>query len=260
MIIGGIAAGAALYAGRGVFRQRQQLAASEASGLETMPDLTHVPAALQRTALWALADGGFERRVLHGVVSRGGDDLALTVFDLETLRERRGEWGYLPVEPPFRIAATVSVACAAVARTFPHVLLKRTGHGDDMADDTAVDRVSSLTKLARTGLGVPRSYAAALPAGLGPVPLDVALPEQWRAYGDDAAFVASLLAGGFASTLESIGRRDLVIELLDDVVVIYPAARDVSGADALADLAATATALVESVLAATPRRRLHPIR
>src|SRR5204863_484516 len=81
---------------------------------------------------WSLAEGGFEGRVVHGALSRGRHDLDVTAFDLETLRERRGEWAYLPVEPPFRIAGTVSIVVCEVDRAFPHVLFKRAGRGDDL--------------------------------------------------------------------------------------------------------------------------------
>jgi hypothetical protein len=90
-----------------------------------------------------------------------------------------------------------------------------------------------------------------MPKTLTPAPLDVRLPEHWRVYGD-AAVVDALLAGGLAATLERAGRRDLVVELLDALVIVYPAARDVVGADALADLTSTAVAIADGVLASSP--------
>lgn len=249
--LGGLAAGAAFLASRGTLRRRHQEAAANASGLVPVADLTHLPAALQRSALWSLAEGGFESRVVHGALSRGKHDLDVTAFDLETLRERRGEWAYLPVEPPFRIAGTVSIVVCEVDRGFPHVLWKRAGRGDDLADDNMVERAGSIAKLARGGLGMPSSYAAEMPATLSPAALDVKLPEHWRVYGD-ATVVDALLADGFATTLDRAGRRDLVIELLDGLVIVYPAARDVVGADAFADLTTTALVIVDGVLACSP--------
>ena len=249
--LGGLAAGAAFLASRGKLRRRQQEAAADASGLVPVGDLTHLPLALQRTALWSLAEGGFETRIVHGALSRGKHDLDITAFDLETLRERRGEWAYLPVEPPFRIAGTVSIVVCEVDRAFPHVLFKRAGRGDDLAGDDVIERAGSIAKLARGGLGMPSSYPAELPAGLPPAALDVRLPEHWRVYGDPIV-VDALLAGGFAETLDHAGRRDLVIELIDGVVIVYPAARDVVGADAFADLTTTALAIVDGVLACSP--------
>jgi len=249
--LGGLAAGAAFLASRGKLRRRQQVAAADASGLVPVGDLTHLPSALQRSALWALADGGFETRVVHGALSRGKHDLDVTAFDLETLRERRGEWAYLPVEPPFRIAGTVSVVVCEVDRAFPHVLWKRAGHGDDLAGDNMIERAGSIAKLARGGLGMPSSYPAELPRSLSPAALGVKLPEHWRVYGDPVV-VDALLAGGFAATLDRAGRRDLVVELLDRLVIVYPAARDVVGADAFADLTTTALVIVDGVLACSP--------
>jgi hypothetical protein len=250
--LGGLVIAFAFLATRGAVRRRSQEAAADASGLVPVRDLSHLPAALQRTALWTLADGGFERRVVHGVVSRGTEDVDVTAFDLETLRERRGEWAYLPVEPPFRIGGIVSVVACEVDRAFPHVLLKRVGRGDDNADDDLLERAGSIAKVARDGLGMPRSYPAELPASLAPAPLDVALPAQWRAYGDRTA-LADLVGAGLSPALERAGRRDLVVELLDSLVIVYPAARDVIGADAFADLTSTALAVVDGILASSPR-------
>jgi len=248
---GGLAAGAAFLVSRGSFRRRHQEAAADASGLVPVGDLTHLPSSLQRTALWALAEGGFETRVVHGALSRGRHDLDVTAFDLETLRERRGEWAYLPVEPPFRIGGTVSVVVCEVDRTFPHALFKRAGRGDDLFDDDMIDRASSIAKLARGGLGMPSSYPAEMPRTLSAAALDITLPENWRVYGDKLA-VTELCAAGFGATLDQAGRRDLVIELFDALVIVYPAARDVVGADAFADLTSTALAIVDGVLACSP--------
>jgi hypothetical protein len=248
---GGLVAGAAFLVSRGTFRRRHQEAAANASGLVPVGDLTHLPSSLSRSALWALAEGGFETRVVHGALSRGKHDLDVTAFDLETLRERRGEWAYLPVEPPFRIGGSVSVVVCEVDRTFPHVLFKRAGRGDELFDDDVADRAISIAKLARAGLGMPSSYPAELPKSLPAPALDVALPENWRVYGDPVA-VTALCAAGFGATLEQAGRRDLVIELLETLVIVYPAARDVVGADAFADLTTTALAMVDGVLACSP--------
>jgi hypothetical protein len=250
-LIGGLAAGAVFLASRGTFRRRHQEAAADASGLVPVGGLTHLPASLQRSALWSLADGGFESRVVHGALSRGKYDLEVTAFDLETLRERRGEWAYLPVEPPFRIAGTISIVVCEVERQFPHVLFKRQGRGDDLLNDDLVERASSIAKLARGGLGMPSSYPSELPASLEPVALDVKLPAHWRVYGDRVA-VTELLGAGLGATLDASGRRDLVIELIDRLVIVYPAARDVVGPDAFADLTATALAITDGVLACSP--------
>ncbi len=261
LFYGGVAAGAAFLAGRVVLGKKRTQAAADASGLVPVRDLSHIPQALQRTALWSLAEGGFESRVVHGVISKGAEDVDVTAFDLETLRERRGEWAFLPVEPPFRIAGTVSIVVCEIDRAFPHLVLKRAGHGDDMADDTALERSASIAKLARGGLGMARSHPAEMPPALGDKPLDVALAPSWRAYGKDALVLSDLVASGLNEALKRADRRDLVIELIDGLVVVYPAARDVDGADAFADLTTTALTVVEGVMAASPRltpRGLEP--
>lgn len=252
-LIGGMAAGAAYLAGRRLFRHSYQDAAARAAGLQKANDLTHVPEALQRTALWAISEGGFERRIVHGVLARKGGDVELTAFDLETLRERRGEWAYLPVEPPFRIGGLVSVVVCEVERSFPHVLLKRAGRGDELADDTRVERMTSLPKQVRDGLGIKRSYESELPETLPRAAHLGALPEHWRAYTRAPELLDAMLAAGLHGVLAAASRRDLAIELLDRVVVVYPAARDVAGADAFADLTTDALALVDGVLAVTPQ-------
>jgi hypothetical protein len=249
--LGGLAAGAAFLVSRGTVRRRHQEEAAHAAGLVAIGDLTHLPASLQRSALWTLADGGFETRLLHGSLPRGKHDIDVTAFDLETLRERRGEWAYLPVEPPFRIAGTVSVVVCEIARAFPHVLFRRAGHGDELLDDYLLERAGSIAKLARTGLGMPRSYPAELPAPLAPTALDIKLPEHWRVYGDRGV-VETLIAGGFATALSRASRRDLVVELLDSLVIVYPAASDVIGTDAFADLTTTGLEIAEGVLAGSP--------
>ena len=250
--LGCIATAFAFLAARNAFRRRSQEAAADASGLSPVGDLRHIPGSLQQSALWSLAEGGFERRVVHGVLSRGAEDIEVTAFDMETLRERRGEWAYLPVEPPFRIGGVVSVVVCDVDRAFPHVLLKRVGRGDANADDDLFERAGSIAKVAHDSLGLPRSHPAEMPRGLAAGALDVALPEQWRAYGDRTTLV-DLVGAGLGETLARAGRRDLVIELIDSLVIVYPAARDVVGADAFADLTSTTLALVDGVLASSPR-------
>jgi len=251
-LIGGLAAGASYLVGRGAHRRSQQDAAARAAGLEPIDGLSHLPASLQRTALWALSDGGFERRVVHGTLSRKSGDVALTAFDLETLRERRGEWAFLPVEPPFRIAGVVSAVVCEVDRDFAHVLFKRAGRGDELIDDGRVDRMLHIAKSVRDRLGVARSYASELPATLPRQPLAQTLPAHWRVYSSAPELVATLLDRGMRAALDHQSRRDLVVELLDRLVVVYPAARDVVGPDAFADLTTTALAIVDGVLAASP--------
>ena len=248
---------ASLFLGSRLAARKRHGAAARSAQLDPIDDLSHLPQALQRTALWTLADGGFESRVVHGVVVRDGTDLSITAFDLETLRSRRGEWAFLPVDRPFRIGGTVSVVICEIDRVFPHVLCKRAGRGDDLNGDDLLQHATSITRLVRDGLGVARSYPAELPDTLPHAALEIALPENWRAYGRVADPALSTVS--FQSALEHAGRRDLVIELLDSIVVIYPAERELAGPDALADLASSALVIVDAirVAAVTPRGVEH---
>jgi hypothetical protein len=256
-LLGGLVVGAGFLAGRALFRRQHQDAAAKAAGLEPVADLSHLPPVLQHTALWMLADGGFERRVVAGLLARGASDVDVTAFDLETLRERRGEWAYLPVDPPFRIAGVVSVVACEIDRAFPHVLLKRSGRGDELVDDNRIERAGHLAKNVRDRLGIARKHAAELPTTLPPEPVAVELPEHWRAYTAAPELIETMLTAGLRTALERANRRDLVVELLDRLVLVYPAARDVVGPDAFADLTTTALELVDGVLASsapvTPR-------
>lgn len=251
-LLGGLVVGTGFLLGRSLFRRQHQDAAAHASGLTPVADLSHLPQALQRTALWALADGGFERRVVAGMLSRGGADIDVTAFDLQTLREHRGEWAFLPVDPPFRIAGVVSVVVCEIDRAFPHVLLKRTGRGDELIDDNRIERAGHLAKNVRDRLGMARKYESELPKTLPAAPIAAALPEHWRAYTAAPALIETMLPAGLRAALETASRRDLVIELLEGLVLVYPAARDVVGPDAFADLTTTALQVVEGVLAASP--------
>jgi hypothetical protein len=199
-----------------------------------------------------MSEGGFESRMLWGIVSRNAHDIDVTAFDLETLRERRGEWAWLPVDAPFRIGGVVSVVTCEIDRAFPHLLLKRVGAGDELPKDLIIERALDVAKLVRLGVGMPSAFPAEMPKTL---PIErvaaPALPDGWRAYGD-ADLLSTLLASGFAATLEQAGRRDLVVELIASLVIVYPAMRDVVGADAVADLTTTALALTDGVLACSP--------
>jgi hypothetical protein len=247
-----LGAGLAWLTGRSLVRKARTEESANAAGLRPVGDLTHLPPVLQKTALWTLSDGGFESRMLYGIVSRNAHDIDVTAFDLSTLRERRGEWAWLPVDVPFRIGGVVSVVTCEIDRAFPHLLLKRVGAGDELPEDQMVERALDVAKALRAGIGMASSYPAELPRTL---PADrvtaSALPDGWRAYGD-AELLQTLLAAGFATTLAQAGRRDLVIEMIASLVIVYPALRDVVDADAVADLTQTALALTDGVLACTP--------
>jgi hypothetical protein len=219
----GVGAG---FAGLGIaawLKRRAQHAAAAATGL--LPaDLSHLPASLQETALWKLADGGFESGVLAGDMHRGNVDVGVTAFELETLRERRGEWAFLPVEPPFRIDGFLRIAVFRIARRFPHLLLKQAGPADQLPDRTGFERAANPSAGVRAMLGAAERVESELPAALGAARLDGAkLPDGWRAYGKDPVFLAELMKEPLVTTLAEEGTADVVIELLDELVVVYHA-------------------------------------
>ncbi|HEV7554015.1 MAG TPA: hypothetical protein VGO00_01105 [Kofleriaceae bacterium] len=261
-VVAGIAGLTSILAARGAMRRKGQRDAAAATGLEPAPDLSHVSTALQRTALWNLSDGGFERRVVHDVVSRGPggegvyrssapSEIDVTAFDLETLRERRGEWAWLPVEPPFRIAGVVSVVICEVDRAFPHVLLKHSGPGDDLEDDDHIERFGHIAKNARDRLGLSRAYAAEMPGAFPDKPIDIELPAGWRAYSNAADYVRELMTNGLEAVLARADRGDLVIELREDIIVMYPAMLVVADAEGFKELTSLAILVTDGVLEAS---------
>ncbi|MBL9017999.1 MAG: hypothetical protein JNL83_27680 [Myxococcales bacterium] len=252
LVIGLMGAGLAALVGQAMKRRKDEVAAARAAGLVPVMGLTHLPEALQKKARWTLSDGGFEQRVVHGVITRRAHDIDVTAFDMETLRQRRGEWAWLPLDRPFRIGPTLSIVVCETDLVFPHLLLKRVGLGDELEDDTALERTGHVAKVTRDALGIKRSYPAELPKTLPPEALATPLPEDWRAYGADAQVLEALVAAGFGKTLAQAGRRDLVIELIDTLIVVYPAALLVAGSDAFADLTETALSITDGLLAASP--------
>ncbi len=252
LLLGLMGAGFAALVVTAKKHRKQEVAAARAAGLVPVTGLTHLPEALQKSALWTLSDGGFEQRVVHGVIVRRAHDIDVTAFDMETLRQRRGEWAWLPLDKPFRIGPTVSIVVCETDLSFPHLLLKRAGAGDELEDDTQLERKGHVAKAARDALGLARAYAAELPKTLPEAALATALPEDWRAYGLDKHLLDGLVAAGFGKTLAQYGRRDLVIELIDTLIIVYPAALLVAGADAFADLTETALAITDGLLAASP--------
>lgn len=199
--------------------------------------------------------------MLRGTISRAAADVEVTAFDLETLRERRGEWAYLPVEQPFRIRGVVTVVACELPGPLPHVVCKHAGRGDDLRPDDWVERETSVTKGARDVLGLASQQAAELPDGLPTVARPIAGAADWRAYVGDELLFNELMRGGLAAALAKMQMRDLVIEVVDHLLLAYPATRDalgVSGFGELCTAAASATATVRRVLAGRSPRGEEP--
>jgi hypothetical protein len=218
----GVGGGFAALAVGALMRRRARDEAAAATGL--LPaDLSHLPASLQKTALWSLSDGGFESGALAGTMHRGSIDIEVTAFELETLRERRGEWAYLPVATPFKIDGVMRIVVFRIGRRFPHVLLKRAGVADQLPTRTAFERTINAAAAARVALGQREGQPAELPPTLPAAALDLKLPDGWRAYGADAVFATQLAREPVLTTLAEEGSPDQVVELLDDLIIIYHA-------------------------------------
>lgn len=231
----------------------------ERTGLSPARDLSHLPEGLTGSALWQLCDGGFERRVLRGAMAEvalgGPSDIEVTAFDLETLRERRGEWAYLPVDRPFRIRGVVTVAVCELPGPLPHVLCKRDGRGDDLRPDDWLERETNVAKATRDALGLAHRQEAELPPGLAVSAREVPGVTGWRAYAKDEVLFGALMRGGLAEVLADVELRDLVVELVGHCLIAYPATRDALGAQSFAELcgaAVRAAAAVNKALAPSP--------
>jgi hypothetical protein len=256
-LAGGI--GILLWRNRNEAMQRDER--GDAMGLAPARDLTHLPEGLAASALWRLSDGGFERRLLRGTISRGPADVEVTSFDLETLRERRGEWAFLPVEQPFRIRGVVTVVVCELPGPLPHLVLKRQGRGDELNPDDWLERETSMTKGTRTLLGLPMQHAAELPEGLATVARPVSGAPDWRAYVGDEVLFQELLRGGLGEVLGKLELRDLVLEVVGHLLVAYPATRDALGLAGFRELcaaAASAAVVVRRVLAGRSPRGEEP--
>jgi hypothetical protein len=102
-------------------------------------------------------------------------------------------------------------------------MFKRRGPADQLPERTAYERGANLAAGARVLLGGGEGKESEMPATLPPTPLDVALPDGWRVYSADPVFVAALAKEPLITTLAEEGSTDEVIELLDDLIVIYQA-------------------------------------
>jgi len=254
-----IAGGVALLA-LGALRRRS-VADSRAHrfGMRPLDDLTQLPSELGRTALWSLCDGGFERSPVGGRLSLHAHDVDVSVFGLESLRARRGEWAYLELEPPFRLSSPLLVVACRLPRQLPHVLIKRSGPGDDIGD-RPFEGMSSLPAAVRTNLHMGRSVPADPVPALGREPVarmtPMATEGEWRVW-SAAADEARALVGSDAGWLDRLGGElllgeELVIELLGPLVLVYPASAGELEEPRAEALLAAATAVCERLLASTP--------
>jgi len=239
-------------------------------GMSARPDLVRVPSELQRTALWAITEGGTERSVVGGALSLATHDVDVTCFDLEDLRRKRFEWAWLDVAAPFRLHTPLSVVACTVPRALPHLLIKRAGPADRIepreheqarrapgaaAPGDLIDAVTTgLASRAALALADFRSSGEPPPPTLARDTLDAPLPDGWRAWaGADPTDETRRLVTAIGDGLEHDARdRELVVETLGPLVVVYVASGGPLGEGALEDLVDAAVGACERVLAATP--------
>jgi hypothetical protein len=236
-----VAGGAALLVGAVVQSRRARRARAVRLGHEVYGDVSHLPAALQDTVLWRVTEGGREREVTAADVEVDGAAAEVTTFVLDPLRELRAEWGYVPIDPPFRVRGPIAVAAVVVPHELPRLLLRRTGPSDDVGARRS--DYEAIGAPLRAISGIPSALPADLPPALaGPT---VALAEDWRGVAEPAAAAALAALPG---VLEPRARGlDLMIESCGALVL----AADVSGElpdddgfAALVELARTAAAML----------------
>ncbi len=165
----------------------------------------------------------------------------MTVFDLALHRDVRGEWGYLNTKPRFRIFSPVTVIALELPREYPHVLIKRRGRAEHIAEE-GLERYKSLVDIARDISAIERAVAVQPPPGLPAEPLLIANLSDYLVWSADAEAATAVLGVEVTEILKSPAAtsRELVIELLDSLMLVYCASDgDLPGtaADSLITLA-----------------------
>ena len=249
-------AGYGFVAGRGHWRRRRHLAAAQRQGLSPARGLTHLPASLQQTVLFLVADGGHERQVSTGAIAlqgpgptegdgdgdgdgigdgTGSAEIPITVFEFAFQRDVRGEWGYLDSKPRFRIFSPLTVAAFELPLSVSHLLIKRRGVSEIIAEE-GVERYKSVADIARDVSTIERAIAVATPATLPVEPERIdGLNADYLVWTGDATVARALLDQALCEYLcaPALAGRELIIEILDTLLLVY-CAKDggLSGDDA----------------------------
>ncbi len=218
---------------------------------------------MRGTALLALTGRGLVRGEVATKRSLPSHDLTVSAFELHAARVVPLRWTWLEVERPFRLMLPTTVLAMEVARTWPHVIVKRAGPGDVIARRPPDDHDRSLDETFGLGLGLVARGAARLkertevptppPATIGRAALAVDLPDGWRAWGPPAPDplvlrLAVALAGDGAFAPE----REIVIEVLGSTLLAYTASGLLLANARLEEFDAAVLAACERALAATP--------
>lgn len=181
------------------------------------------PADFERTALYAIADGGKESHVLSSHAMAGPHNVAVTTFEFEFARAVRGTWGYLQTKPPFRLYGPATVIAVELPFRKPHVLVKRPGAADRIIDDPSI-LTRSMAASAREVLLPERHEAASAPAlGNSEVEFD-ALPDH-RVYAESAHVATTVLDDAVTEALATDVARtdDLIVEIAGNLLLLYRA-------------------------------------
>jgi hypothetical protein len=210
--------------------------------------------------------------VVGGRLSLAAHDIDVTCFDLEDLRRKRFEWAWLDLAAPFRVHTPLTVVACTVHRRLPHVVIKRAGPADriepreheragrgPVGSSAATSDVfgavtTGLASRVARELADFRHAAEPPPPTLAPTTLEVALPAGWRAWaGAEPTDDTRHLVAAIGEHLEADAHdRELVIETLGSLVIVYAASGGPLAEDALEDLVDAAVGVCERALAATP--------
>lgn len=216
-----------LYLRHRVRSGRRRLLAAQ-RGLTYIPHgLQEAPRALQATALFAAFDGGHERDVLSGSPVLADESVPMHLFSFRSQREIRGERAILMTRPPFAVAGSTTVITYELPRKLGHILVKRTGPSDHVLD-VMVAAPDGITAVAREASGIDRVVRVEPPPGLGGDAIDVGAADgAYRAWAESHEHARAVFTADIGRYLcsQAAGTGEWVIEVLDDLLIVY-CARD----------------------------------
>jgi hypothetical protein len=185
--------------------------------------LESLPAELQQSVLFRIAGGGHERDVITARPVLAEESVPFTAFDFELHRDVRGEWAYLDVDRPFRLHGPTSVLAYELPVRCAHVVIKRAGPADTI-EDQPLERYRSIAHTVRDASAL--EHASPIEAGeLAPESEGFGPADRWRVWIADPEQARSILPPRLRGYLISpaSGDRELVIELIGRLALLYPA-------------------------------------
>lgn len=212
-----------LYAQRRYRAVRRKALAARGGLSYRTRGLEDLPAELQQSVLFRIAGGGHERDVIGARPVLAEESVPFTAFDFDLHRDVRGEWAYLDVDRPFRIHGPTSVLAYELPVRCAHVVIKRAGPADVIEDQPA-ERYRSIAHSARDLSAL--DHAAAVEAGdLAEDSEGFGPGDRWRVWVADPEQARSVLTPRLRGYLISpaSGERELVIELVGRLALLYPA-------------------------------------